>query len=111
MGFSNPRAWSRSPRCSASPRSMRSARTSCIARIRTLLTRRRPNMAKQNFRRIATEEAFATAEQFDALRELVANTREYDPDVFLADRQIGGSVWTRRLLDLEGERLEIMDAS
>ena len=41
-------------------------------------------MTKRNFRRIATEEAFATAEQFEALREVVANTREYDPDVFLA---------------------------
>jgi predicted TIM-barrel fold metal-dependent hydrolase len=68
-------------------------------------------MTTRNFRRIATEEAFATPEQFDALRELIANTREYDPDVFLADRQVGGSVWSRRLLDLEDERLAIMDES
>ena len=37
-------------------------------------------MSPKNYRRIATEEAFATPEQFDALRELMAETREYDPD-------------------------------
>jgi len=68
-------------------------------------------MSKRDFRRIATEEAFATEEQFDALRELTANTRDYDPDVFLASMQTSGSVWTRRLLDLGDERLSIMDKS
>ncbi len=68
-------------------------------------------MPNRDFRRIATEEAFATAEQFDALRELTATTREYDPDTFLASLQTGGSAWTRQLLDLEDERLSIMDKS
>jgi predicted TIM-barrel fold metal-dependent hydrolase len=62
-------------------------------------------------RRIATEEAFATPEQLDALRELMKASREYDPDTFLAAMQTSGGDITRRLLDVEEERLRIMDAS
>ena len=68
-------------------------------------------MPKTDFRRIATEEAFATAEQFDALRALMAGAKEYDPDTFLADMQTCGSTLSKRLLDLDGERLSIMDQS
>lgn len=66
-------------------------------------------MPKKEFRRIATEEAFATPEQLDALRELIQNSREYDPDTFLANMQTNGGTVSRRLLDLEDERLELMD--
>jgi predicted TIM-barrel fold metal-dependent hydrolase len=62
-------------------------------------------------RRIATEEAFAIPEQLDALRELIAASREYDPDTFLAGMQTAGGAITRRLLDLGDERLRIMDES
>jgi 5-carboxyvanillate decarboxylase len=62
-------------------------------------------------RRIATEEAFAIPEQLDALRELIASSREYDPDTFLAGMQTGGGPLTRRLLDLDEERIRIMDES
>jgi 5-carboxyvanillate decarboxylase len=65
-----------------------------------------PNPAQ---RRIATEEAFAIPEQLDALRELIAATREYDPDTFLAGMQTAGGPITRRLLDLGEERIRIMD--
>lgn len=67
-------------------------------------------MPKREFRRIATEEAFATPEQLDALRELVKSSREYDPDTFLARMQTEGPI-SRRLLDVEEERLRIMDQS
>jgi len=61
-------------------------------------------------RRIAVEEAFATTEQFDALRVLVETTTEYDPDLALARHQVDGTyIKSRRLLDLEGERLQLMD--
>jgi 5-carboxyvanillate decarboxylase len=68
-------------------------------------------MSQRSFRRIATEEAFATPEQVEALRALVASSREYDPDTFLANMQTDGGVISRRLLDLGEERLSIMDAS
>jgi 5-carboxyvanillate decarboxylase len=68
-------------------------------------------MPQKEFRRIATEEAFATPEQFDALRELLATSREYDPDTFLANMQTSPGDISRRLLDVEEERLRIMDES
>jgi predicted TIM-barrel fold metal-dependent hydrolase len=68
-------------------------------------------MPTKEYRRIATEEAFATPEQLDALRELMAKTQDYDPDVFLADMQTSGGQLTQRLLDLDDERLRIMDQS
>jgi predicted TIM-barrel fold metal-dependent hydrolase len=67
-------------------------------------------MPKREFRRIATEEAFATPEQLEALRELMKASREYDPDTFLAGMQTSGEI-SRRLLDVEEERLRIMDQS
>src|SRR4051812_14328606 len=98
---------------------MRFMRTSSLAPTKTRLKRRSPPadnsrfqiMSQRSFRRIATEEAFATPEQVEALRALVASSREYDPDTFLANMQTDGDVISRRLLDVGEERLSIMDAS
>ncbi len=68
-------------------------------------------MATKEYRRIATEEAFATPDQLEALRELMAKSKDYDPDTFLADMQTSGGVVSRRLLDVGDERLRIMDTS
>ncbi|HKE43418.1 MAG TPA: amidohydrolase family protein [Steroidobacteraceae bacterium] len=65
-------------------------------------------MSKQH-RRIATEEAWAIPEQFDAWRELIRKSTSYDPDTFLARAQTDGGVLSRRLLDVDEERLRIMD--
>ena len=45
-----------------------------------------------SYRRIATEEAFAIPEQFDAWRELLKQQRDYDPDLFLARTQTDGGL-------------------
>jgi 5-carboxyvanillate decarboxylase len=65
---------------------------------------------KKNYRRIATEEAFSTPEQMDAMREILARQTDYHPDLFLWKIQTdpNGPV-NKRLLDLEGERMKIMD--
>ena len=65
---------------------------------------------KREVRRIATEEAFSTPEQMDAMREILASTSDYHPDLFLWKTQTdpNGPV-NKPLLDLEGERLRIMD--
>ena len=60
-------------------------------------------------RRIPTEEAFAVPEQFDAMRKLVAEASEYHPDLYLWSRTLAGGVIHDRLLDLDHERIEIMD--
>lgn len=67
-------------------------------------------MATKSYRRIATEEAFATPLQLEAIRGLIARTQGYDPDVWLGGMQTQGRV-SEALLDLEGERLRIMDES
>lgn len=61
-----------------------------------------------SFRRIPTEEAFAVPEQMDAMRKVVANASEYHPDLYLWSIMLSGGPLHDRLLDLEGERLEIM---
>ena len=66
-------------------------------------------MSAKQYRRIATEEAFATPEQMEALRRLIARSSDYDPDTFLAGMQTSGGQITQRLLDVDGERLRIMD--
>jgi predicted TIM-barrel fold metal-dependent hydrolase len=60
-------------------------------------------------RRIPTEEAFAVPEQMDAMRKVLAAASEYDPDLYLWNLTLGGGVIHDRLLDLDGERIEIMD--
>jgi 5-carboxyvanillate decarboxylase len=65
-------------------------------------------MATKTYRRIATEEAFATPQQLEAIRGLMARTQGYDPDVWLGGMQTKGQI-SDRLLDLDGERLRIMD--
>lgn len=65
-------------------------------------------MATNSYKRIATEEAFATPMQLEAIRGLMARTSGYDPDVWLGGMQTQGPI-SERLLDLEGERLRIMD--
>lgn len=65
---------------------------------------------KKGFRRIATEEAFSTPEQMDAMREILAKQTQYHPDLYLWKVQTdpNGPV-NKPLLDLEGERMKIMD--
>lgn len=65
-------------------------------------------MAANDIRRIAVEEAFAIPEQLYELARL-AETTAYDPDLVLAKRQAGGGPMTVALLDIEGERLRLMD--
>ncbi len=61
------------------------------------------------YRRIPTEEAFAVPEQFDAMRKVLADTSDYHPDLYLWSRTLAGGILHDRLLDLDGERIEIMD--
>ena len=68
-------------------------------------------VAAPDYRRIATEEAFAIPEQFDAWRELLRSQQSYDPDLFLARAQTDGGQLSQRLLDLDDERLKIMDGA
>lgn len=60
-------------------------------------------------RRIATEEAFSVPEQMAAMRKVVDAATGYDPDLFLWERLLAGGEINRRLLDLDGERLDIMN--
>jgi 5-carboxyvanillate decarboxylase len=61
------------------------------------------------FRRIATEEAFGVPEQFAAMRKVVAQASDYHPDLYLWNMTLSGGVIHDRLLDLDGERLDIMN--
>ncbi|MGD1210450.1 MAG: amidohydrolase family protein [Candidatus Acidiferrales bacterium] len=65
---------------------------------------------RKSYRRIATEEAFSIPEQMDAQRKLVAETQEYDPDLFLWRIQTdpSGPVHNK-LIDLYDMRLRTMD--
>lgn len=62
------------------------------------------------YRIIATEEAWAIPEQLAAMKEVADAATEYDPDLFLVGLQHTDPI-RRRLLDADGERLEIMDAA
>ena len=69
-----------------------------------------------SFRRIATEEAFSVPEVFAALQEWVAVAGPDEPDhdflSFLFGQDLPGLQRVRRqLLDLEDERLDIMDGN
>jgi 5-carboxyvanillate decarboxylase len=62
------------------------------------------------YRRIATEEAFSIPEQMAAMREIVSKATDYDPDLQLWKAMSDPSLALHeRLLDLEDERLQIMD--
>jgi len=65
-------------------------------------------MSKPN-RLIATEEAFGTKEQFDAMRRIVESTNQYDPDLFLWANTLRGGIVHDRLLDLDKERIALMN--
>jgi 5-carboxyvanillate decarboxylase len=68
------------------------------------------------YRRIATEEAFSVPEVYQALRDWTATADPAEPDqdfwdfVFTQDTP-GLRRVRRQLLDLDTERLEIMDAN
>jgi 5-carboxyvanillate decarboxylase len=69
-----------------------------------------------SYRRIATEEAFSVPEMFAALQEWVAEAGPDEPDQdflsFLFGQDLPGLQRVRRqLLDLEDERLRIMDGN
>lgn len=68
--------------------------------------------ATKPYRLIATEEAFAIPEQIEMLRS-ISNWATPNPDVDQWRRYFIKSPWTeqliRRLLDLDGERLDIMN--
>ena len=68
-------------------------------------------MDSERLRIIATEEAFATPAQLAATQEVAQAATDYDPDLFLWKRMAGGGPLTDALLDLEGERIAIMDAA
>ena len=68
------------------------------------------------YRRIATEEAFSVPEVYEALRDWAAAADPAEPDQdfwdFVCTQDTPGLQRVRRqLLDLEDERLEIMDAN
>jgi 2,3-dihydroxybenzoate decarboxylase len=67
------------------------------------------NKESNDFRRIPTEEAFSVPEQMDAMRKVLAEASDYHPDLYLWNITLGGGVIHDRLLDLDGERIEIMD--
>jgi 5-carboxyvanillate decarboxylase len=72
--------------------------------------------AAASYRRIATEEAFSVPEVFVALQEWVARAGPDEPDQdflsFLFGQDLPGLQRVRRqLLDLEDERLQIMDGN
>jgi 5-carboxyvanillate decarboxylase len=73
-------------------------------------TKGKARAKKKSYRRIATEEAFSIPEQMDAQRKLVAETEEYDPDLFLWRIQTdpSGPVHNK-LIDLYDLRLRTMD--
>jgi len=62
-----------------------------------------------SFRRISTEEAFGVPEQFDAMRKVVAEASEYNADLYLWNMTLSGNQIHDRLLDLDEERIDIMD--
>lgn len=59
---------------------------------------------------VATEEAFATPRQLEEMRTVIAaGGDDYHPDLYLWKRMASGGPMTEKLLDLEGERIAIMD--
>jgi len=68
-------------------------------------------VTEQTLRIIPTEEAFATTLQVAEMKKLVENASGYDADLALWARMIGGGPLTEQLLDLDSDRLAIMDAA
>lgn len=68
----------------------------------------RGEMAPHKYRLVATEEAFATPEQVESFRHMAA-TEWSDPDVVMWRAFLNNKPLLGRLLDLEHERLSIMD--
>ncbi len=64
--------------------------------------------APSRHRRIATEEAFVIPEVLNPMRDRAA-AEAYDPDLYFWSRAREGSPLERRLLDMDEERLAIMD--
>jgi 5-carboxyvanillate decarboxylase len=60
---------------------------------------------------IATEEAFVIPELSEAMAAVVRASSSYDPDIYFWQRASGAKVLAARLLDLDAERLAIMDAN
>lgn len=67
-------------------------------------------MAPHKYRLIATEEAFATPEQVESFRHMAA-TEWNDPDVVMWRAFLNNKPLLDKLLDLEHERLSIMDGA
>lgn len=65
-------------------------------------------IAPHKYRLVATEEAFATTEQANSFRQLAA-TQWHDPDVVMWRGFLSNEPLLNKLLDLEHERLSIMD--
>jgi 5-carboxyvanillate decarboxylase len=65
-------------------------------------------MAPHKYRLVATEEAFATTEQVESFRHMAA-TEWNDPDVVMWRGFLSNKPLLGKLLDLEHERLSIMD--
>jgi len=66
-------------------------------------------MSTSALRVIPTEEAFAIPEQIEEMKKLIDAATSYDPDLHLWARMVGGGPLTEMLLDVEDQRLEIMD--
>lgn len=66
-------------------------------------------MSDSALRIVPTEEAFAIPELVDEMRKLIEASTSYDPDLHLWARMVGGGPLTEGLLDLEGDRIAIMD--
>jgi 2,3-dihydroxybenzoate decarboxylase len=70
-----------------------------------------------SYQRIATEEAFATADLFDCYRQIIENKSVDDPGFyslwghFLLNKTEWPAAVRRRLLDLDDERIADMDAT
>ncbi len=70
-----------------------------------------PAPARKPYRTIAVEEAFATPEQFDAMKKLIESGGDYDLEVraWAAHVADPGNRRLAVLLDMDGERLAEMD--
>ena len=96
------------PARSSRARAKAAAKPRRTPRITAAAERPKPKAPAKPLRIIATEEAWAIPEQLAGMKEIADAATEYDPDLFLVGLQNTDPL-RRRLLDLDGERLEIMD--